>query len=222
MKNIFFSMMLGLFALTSCNNKNASNVKHEADSLTLIDTAFIVVDSVTKDSVPIYIEQEAYDNKAQIAKEEFNRLKKSADSLYNITLSLKHLEGQYATIIATGKADYKSLDTKKITLAQYKAKLKANLERKIVKKSFDDEVIASPIFTEADSAKDKFIVYLGVIEKIETEIIPTLKEQELEISRSTLHKKLVVANAQYYLNITLRNPSQDKFLKGWTRRAWSQ
>lgn len=34
-----------------------------------------------------------------------------------------------------------------------------------------------------------------------------------------LHARLVISNVRYYLNITLRKPSQDKFLKGWIRRA---
>lgn len=34
-----------------------------------------------------------------------------------------------------------------------------------------------------------------------------------------LRAQLKLNNVKYYLNITLRNPSQDKFLKGWVRRA---
>ena len=40
----------------------------------------------------------------------------------------------------------------------------------------------------------------------------------------SLSSKLFVANfkierVKYYLNICLKNPSQDRFLKGWVRRA---
>lgn len=39
------------------------------------------------------------------------------------------------------------------------------------------------------------------------------------VARRLLHSRLIISNVRYYLNITLRNPSQDKFLKGWIRRA---
>lgn len=39
------------------------------------------------------------------------------------------------------------------------------------------------------------------------------------LADSLLHKKLIISNVQYYLNICLKNPSQDKFLKGWIKRA---
>lgn len=42
--------------------------------------------------------------------------------------------------------------------------------------------------------------------------------------RDSLRRKLLVANyklgrVRYYLNICLKNPTQEKFLKGWVRRA---
>ncbi|KFC19360.1 putative peptidoglycan-binding domain-containing protein [Chryseobacterium sp. FH1] len=43
-----------------------------------------------------------------------------------------------------------------------------------------------------------------------------------KIAKDLLHHKLIIKNAQYYLNITIKNPSQDKFLKGWMRRALNQ
>lgn len=39
------------------------------------------------------------------------------------------------------------------------------------------------------------------------------------VAARLLHARLVISNVRYYLNITIRNPSQDKFLKGWIRRA---
>lgn len=46
----------------------------------------------------------------------------------------------------------------------------------------------------------------------------------IERQNDTLRTKLFLANyrvekVRYYLNICLRNKSQDKFLKGWVRRA---
>lgn len=39
------------------------------------------------------------------------------------------------------------------------------------------------------------------------------------LSKRYLHSKLMIENARYYLRITINNSSQDKFLKGWMRRA---
>lgn len=43
-----------------------------------------------------------------------------------------------------------------------------------------------------------------------------------KLAQELLHKKLVIENAKTYLNITIKNPKQDKFLKGWMRRALYQ
>lgn len=39
------------------------------------------------------------------------------------------------------------------------------------------------------------------------------------LARRLLHSRLVIQNVKYYLNICIQKPSQDKFLKGWIRRA---
>ena|SRR5690606_23336975 len=39
------------------------------------------------------------------------------------------------------------------------------------------------------------------------------------LSKRYLHSKLMIENARYYLRIAINNSSQDKFLKGWMRRA---
>lgn len=53
-----------------------------------------------------------------------------------------------------------------------------------------------------------------IIEKniIDTVIIDSLK-LELFLNKYRIEK------VRYYLNICLKNPSQDKFLKGWIKRA---
>lgn len=42
------------------------------------------------------------------------------------------------------------------------------------------------------------------------------------LAKRLLHARLVISNVKYYLNICMRNPTQDKFLKGWIRRAVSE
>lgn len=46
------------------------------------------------------------------------------------------------------------------------------------------------------------------------------RKMELDSVKSKLFiESYKVERVKYYLNICLRNPSQDKFLKGWVRRA---
>ncbi|WDF45237.1 putative peptidoglycan-binding domain-containing protein [Chryseobacterium sp. KACC 21268] len=52
--------------------------------------------------------------------------------------------------------------------------------------------------------------------------IDSLYSDNQKLAKDLLHKKLIIKNAQYYLNITVKNPKQDKFLKGWMRRALYQ
>lgn len=56
--------------------------------------------------------------------------------------------------------------------------------------------------------------------------ISLLQEKNIthQILNDSLKTKLFISDyklerVRYYLNICLRNPSQDKFLKGWIRRA---
>lgn len=51
-----------------------------------------------------------------------------------------------------------------------------------------------------------------------------LKVDSLQAANDSIGRKLLLSNykvekVRYYLNITLRDRSQDKFLKGWIRRA---
>lgn len=59
---------------------------------------------------------------------------------------------------------------------------------------------------------------------IDTFYIKTGNCDSLKRVVSELNDKLFVSNykierVRYYLNIAINNPSQDKFLKGWVRRA---
>lgn len=39
------------------------------------------------------------------------------------------------------------------------------------------------------------------------------------LAKRLLYSRLVISNVRYYVNICNRNPSQDKFLRGWINRA---
>lgn len=50
----------------------------------------------------------------------------------------------------------------------------------------------------------------------------SLKNANNKLGKKLLHSELVITNAKYYLNIVNKNPSQQKFLRGWMNRALSQ
>lgn len=52
--------------------------------------------------------------------------------------------------------------------------------------------------------------------------IDSLKQRVDTLAKKLLYEKAVVSQVEYYLDICMRNPSQDKFLKGWIRRALSK
>lgn len=50
----------------------------------------------------------------------------------------------------------------------------------------------------------------------------SLKTANNKLGKKLLHSELVITNARYYLNIVNKNPSQQKFLRGWMNRALNQ
>lgn len=52
--------------------------------------------------------------------------------------------------------------------------------------------------------------------------IDSLKGANNKLGKELLHNKLIIQNAKYYLNIANKNPSQQKFLRGWMNRALNQ
>jgi hypothetical protein len=79
--------------------------------------------------------------------------------------------------------------------------------------------------------KDTVQIDLGYQKKYDSLLVLNLRKDlkidsfqavNNKLAKDLLHNKLIIKNAQYYLNITIKNPSQDKFLKGWMRRALNQ
>lgn len=52
--------------------------------------------------------------------------------------------------------------------------------------------------------------------------VDSLKKANNLLGKELLHKKMIITNAKYYLNIANKNPSQQKFLRGWMNRALNQ
>lgn len=50
----------------------------------------------------------------------------------------------------------------------------------------------------------------------------SLRAVNNKLAKNLMHQKLIIENARYYLNITIKNPKQDPNLKGWMRRALNQ
>lgn len=69
-----------------------------------------------------------------------------------------------------------------------------------------------------DNFKKKF----DSIQAIRKREIDSLKMLNNKLGKELLHNKLIIQNAKHYLNIANKNPSQQKFLRGWMNRALNQ
>lgn len=88
--------------------------------------------------------------------------------------------------------------------------------------------------SKVDLKKDSIIyieVDLGYKKKYDSLIVvnlnfatknDSLKVLNKKIASELLHKKLIIENAKFYLNIANKKPSQQKFLRGWMNRALNQ
>lgn len=79
--------------------------------------------------------------------------------------------------------------------------------------------------------KDSVRIDLGYQKKFDSLILVNAKlNQEKDsidklnhiVAQELLHKKLIIENAKTYLNIVNKNPTQQKFLRGWMNRALNQ
>src|SRR5690606_17969409 len=50
----------------------------------------------------------------------------------------------------------------------------------------------------------------------------SIKAVNKKFANEIVHKRLIIENAKYYVEICNKNPAQDKFLKGWMNRALNQ
>lgn len=57
---------------------------------------------------------------------------------------------------------------------------------------------------------------------LEQKKIDSLKALNNKLGKKLLHSELIITNAKFYLNIANKNPSQQKFLRGWMNRALNQ
>lgn len=127
-------------------------------------------------------------------------------------------QNQYNNIIIQGKKILSNKPTQK----DLKSQMKILLNKKIA--IFEEENDLKYTFTPDTIIPINQLYYDSLI-AINTNItfdINELRDKNKVIGNEWLHKKLVVENAKYYLNITVRNPSQDKFLRGWMNRAFNQ
>ena len=84
--------------------------------------------------------------------------------------------------------------------------------------------ITTPI-DPADAKLDSIILRQKNFELVADSLIAindSLKIKNKDLAVKLLHQRQIVENARYYLNIANRNPSQQKFLRGWMNRALSQ
>lgn len=81
-----------------------------------------------------------------------------------------------------------------------------------------DPIIVTETVYVGEGYKNKFDSIAPLLTKIQAEN-DSLTAINNIIAGKLLSSNLMIENARYYLKITINNPSQDKFLKGWMRRA---
>lgn len=116
---------------------------------------------------------------------------------------------------------------------------KPNVERTKVYSNDSISILKKEIAQKDSINDDCFTKYKGVLSQLDSiknapkpnnEIIlkqvlkssDSLKKSNHEFATKLLHSNLIITNAKYYLNIVNRNPSQQKFLRGWMNRALNQ
>lgn len=222
MKNIFFSVLTSALLVLSC----CTNKKSTIDRITGNDTIIVKVDSAKVDSIKTDSIEKAQKYEAEllafdISKAESLRLKHEADSLATVDAKINHLLKQNTDIIKTAKADLASLNAKKITLAVYKSRLTKTLNTPVSKYPGIVEVAYVNLGDSLNIA-GKINALNAYNTMLDAEVIPGYIKSIDVNSKALLHKKLIIANTKFYLNITIKNPSQDKFLRGWSNRALAQ
>ncbi|WP_313579829.1 putative peptidoglycan-binding domain-containing protein [Chishuiella sp.] len=206
-------IILSIFLLTSCfKNNNLSDQGNEITPTTVLDV------KTEKDSIEI-------EPALIFPINNFDSVYKEYQLNYSIwkDLNISNKRGlfyrnQYDNIINQGK----SILSKKNTQQDLKSEIKILLNKKIA--VFQEENNLKYTFTP-DTIPPINQLYYDSLISINTNItfdINELSNKNKVIGNELLHKKLVVENAKYYLNITVRNPSQDKFLRGWMNRAFNQ
>jgi hypothetical protein len=85
-------------------------------------------------------------------------------------------------------------------------------------------VLYKPLETYGRKEAGRSQITLSPNHSISQFIIDTCKTDSLQHTIDSLRTKLFIANyklerVKYYLNITIKDPSQTKFLKGWIKRA---
>lgn len=83
-------------------------------------------------------------------------------------------------------------------------------------KPCDPIIVSETIYNE--EFKKKFDSIMPLFSKLQAEN-DSLKAVNNILANKLLSSNLMIENARYYVNITIKNPSQDIFLKGWMRRA---
>lgn len=222
MKKFLIGVVTSALLVLSCCTKNPNTLKDITgnDSISVVVDSAKVVD-LKNDSIE-KAQNEAYElEKFDISKAESLRLKHKADSLATVDAQISHLLVQNTQIIKNAKADLASLNAKKITLAVYKARLTKTLNTPVSKYPGIVEV-AYVNLSDSLSTSGKINALNAYNYRLENVEIPGYEKTIKTNSQSLLHKKLIIANTRFYLNITIKNPSQDKFLRGWSNRALAQ
>lgn len=221
MKKLLLLVSIPLMLISCKTGKQAEPPKVDTIKVGVIDSPKVIIDTVAIEVPPtIFDSTEIKKEQRAVLETEYIKVHKSNDSLKTIDVKIEHQLKQYKETHKLAKDYTTQAVNKKLSNAWLKTKMRETIGKPVTKYSGKD--VESERLFYGDKSDDEVIRILKPeISKLSVDNSKLILSNKAK-STELLHKKMIHTNALFYLNITIRNPSQDKFLKGWMRRAFSQ
>lgn len=220
MKKLLLLVSIPLMLISCKTGKQTEPSKVDTVKVGIIDSPKAITDTVVVEVPTVFDSTEIKKEQRKVLEAEYIKVHKSNDSLKTIDVKIEHQLKQYKETQKLAKDYTTQAVNKKLSNAWLKTKMRETIGKPVTKYSGKD--VESERLLYGDKTDDEVIRLLKP--EISILIADNLKLIQGNKAKSTelLHKKMIHTNALFYLNITIRNSSQDKFLKGWMRRAFSQ
>lgn len=127
-------------------------------------------------------------------------------------------KNQYEKIIKDGQIILKAKPSQSLLRTQ----ITALLNKKIAVYYLNDSIRNFYVLDSTRIPDLRDYDSLIIVNKTLDKKIDSITALNYSVAKELLHKKLVVENAKYYLGIVQKNSTQEKFLRGWMNRAFSQ
>lgn len=216
MRNIFLVLFV-FFSLISCKQVSTTQPQVK-DSLVGREDSVSLPE--VKDSLIVPEVHDVFEDLFKIAETVYTVKKLENDSIITVNKKLNFELDQHIKNQADAKAYVNKAMSNKANDKYLKGWMVSTINKHV--KKFDGVYVGETLKVDSTlSNEKKYNILLNEKNRLDS-LNSVYIEKNKSDAKQLLHKKFVTTNAQFYLNITIKNPSQDKFLKGWMRRALSQ